>query len=95
MINQIWRRFSGRFSHAVLVDVAGGYWTYCGQFVRDTAHLTPAAKRKCTFCQTRVRCPYLLPDKLQELAGVPHGGRSLSKRRREAPQLPLFEEVLF
>ena len=76
---QTWIRFEKqkRQSHAVYVQARSGYFTYCGKFTRKEAvthYWFPAAdpnstgpEFQCSACNTRLRCPYLVPDKLARI----------------------------
>lgn len=61
----------GRF-HAIYVEAGGGYWTYCSWFIRKDAVLErfpdlPYKRARCGCCKTRLRLPYLVPDKLAKI----------------------------
>jgi hypothetical protein len=63
----------GRY-HAVYVEAGGGFWTYCSLFIRmegvkDHYPTLPHKRARCGGCLTRVKCPYLVPDKLARIRG--------------------------
>lgn len=65
-----WIRFE-RYAryHAAYTSHWGLYWTYCGRSVRPDGvrdeTLKPQAK--CACCRSRVKRPYLIPDKIAKL----------------------------
>ena len=65
-----WIRFerAQRF-HAVFRQSGGGYWTYCARFIRTTGVTQQAddPPARCACCRSRLKLPYLVPRKLQEL----------------------------
>ena len=67
-----WIRFerAQRF-HAVFAEMGGGYWTYCQRFTRLAPGVTLSAEppARCSCCKSRLRNPYLVPDKLVALRG--------------------------
>jgi len=79
----VWVRFRGgrrvgqNVWHAVLVAHRGGYFSYCAEFRRaDAVELAPddgpprnhdRAAGRCRCCSSRLRLPYLVPNKLRVL----------------------------
>ncbi len=65
-----WIRFepAQRF-HAVYREAGGGYWTYCARFIRSTGvtHQAADPPARCACCKSRLKHPYLVPQKLQLL----------------------------
>lgn len=54
--------------HAVYL-VNGGYWTYCSRFIRTGAikRATSRPPARCRCCVSRIKHPYLIPNKLVSL----------------------------
>jgi hypothetical protein len=65
-----WIRFEQyRRYHAVCAEQQGRYWTYCGMCVagagvRDEKSAPPA---RCACCRSRLKRPYLIPERLIQL----------------------------
>jgi hypothetical protein len=67
-----WIRFEQyRRYHAVCAEWQGQYWTYCGMCVAgagvgDEKSAPPA---RCACCRSRLKRPYLIPERLIQLRG--------------------------
>lgn len=54
--------------HAILAALPrGGYVTWCGLEARTSATPTPNPPARCRGCRSRMRLPYLLPERLRML----------------------------
>jgi hypothetical protein len=61
--------------NAVFCEARGMFWTYCGRTIRIGAEKAAASDgfrgvKRCQCCQSRVRLPYLVPDKIRALRSV-------------------------
>ena len=79
----IWIRFERylRF-HAVYTTHLGASITWCGRMCRvgSESERSTDPVRRCSHCASRLRCPYLVPDELRELAGAKQLARRTVKR---------------
>lgn len=65
-----WIRFETQLRyHAVYVQADGMYFTWCARVVRigGESGNTQEPPARCGCCQSRIRHPWLVPDKLRRL----------------------------
>lgn len=72
-MNERWIRITGGRAryHLVIGEGFGLSWTFCGLSVRVGKELRrldyAPLRNKCDGCKTRIKHPYLIPDKLAKL----------------------------